>query len=253
MKKTGIVLLISCCLLPATGKSQTSAEWFDQKKTQIKYLTRQIVELQAYLGYVKKGYTIVSSGLNTIRDIKNGEFRLHDLYYTSLGHVNPRIRNSPKAIGIVSHQQYILKACVALKGLLQSDRQLSAPQKDYIAQCISRLLDDVEKVRQELLDLTTDKTFESTDNERLERLNALYDKCKSQFMFIQQFSSEVLTLVESTRREGADERILKELHGLKENYNYEKIFVCLFTGIVITYNHSHSHPCTKTRNCPIAA
>lgn len=214
MKKISILLLIGCMALPAVSRAQTFAEWFSQKKTQIKYLVTQIAELQVYLGYVKKGYKIVSSGLNTVHDIKNGEFNLHDLYYTSLGLVNPRIRNSPKAMGIVSHQQYIMKATDALKDLLRSTDQLSEKQKTYITECISRLLDDVEKARQELLDITSDKILELTDNERMERLNALYESSTSQFVFTQQFAAEVFTLIKSLQQEKSDEQTLRELHGL---------------------------------------
>lgn len=214
MKKMFILLMISSLVLPVISRAQTFAEWFRQKKTQIKYLGIQIAELQIYLGYVKKGYNIVSSGLNTVHDIKNGEFNLHDLYYTSLGLVNPRIRSSPKAMAIVGQQQYILKAATTVKDLLHSTDQLSDKQKTYLAGCTSRLLEDVEKVRQELLDLTSDKTLELTDNERLERLNALYEHSTSQFEFIQQFASQVFTLIKSLQQEQIDEQTIKELHNL---------------------------------------
>lgn len=211
MKKVFIILLlISYGLLPVTGKAQTFSEWFQQKKTQTKYLTTQIAELEIYLGYVKKGYKIVSSGLNTVQNIKNGEFTLHDLYYTSLELVNPHIRNSPKTMDIVYHQKYILKATSALKDLLRTTEQLSAKQKTYFIGCINRLLEDVEKVRQELIDLTSDKTLQLTDNERLERLNALYERSTSQFVFTQQFASEVSTLAKSLQREQRDEQTIKE-------------------------------------------
>ena len=215
MKKISILLLASYCLLPLAGQSQTFNEWFRQKKTQIKYLHLQIAELQVYLGHVKKGYQLVSSGLSTINDIKKGEFKLHDLYYTSLGLVNPRIRNSPHAMGIIGHLQYILKITVALKELLPLDSSLTASQKKYIKECLGRLLEDLEKTRSDLIDITTDKTFELTDNERLERLSTLYEKSKSQFVFIQQFSGEAFALIESHRRQKAEQRTLEAFHDLR--------------------------------------
>lgn len=215
MKRLCFILLVILCTQPATVYCQTMAEWFNQKKTQIKYLAQQIAELQIYLGYVKQGYKIVSGGLNTIHDIKNGEFKLHDLYYKSLELVNPRIRNTPKAKAIISHQLYILRACGAMKDLLNADDQLPYALKTYIRETIDRLMDGVEKVRKDFEDITTDNAVKMTDSERLERLDALYENSKSLFVFAQKFSSEVVTLISSIQQEKKDDQIMKELHDIR--------------------------------------
>ena len=89
MKKiVAIALLLS---FATSGSAQTFAEWFNQKATQRKYLIQQIAALQVYIGYVSKGYSIAKNGLNTIRDIKRGDFNLHNSYLTSLVTVNPKI------------------------------------------------------------------------------------------------------------------------------------------------------------------
>ncbi|WP_300601944.1 hypothetical protein [Niabella sp.] len=214
MKNTCLFILFVLCLAPVPALSQQFNEWFNQKKTQIKYLAKQIAELQIYLGYVKQGYKIVSGGLNTIHDIKNGEFKFHDLYYKSLELPNPRIRNSPKAKEIITQELYIINACVALRKLIPSSNDLSPTLKTYINGVVDRLLQGVEKVRQDLEDITTDNSLKMSDNERLNRLNALYEQSKGQFVFAQKFSSEAIALINSAQQELRDENILKELHGL---------------------------------------
>lgn len=215
MKIPYYFFLLLLCTQPIVGHSQQMGEWFNQKKTQIRYLAKQIAELKIYLGYVKRGYNIVSGGLKTIKNIKNGEFQLHDLYYKSLGLVNPRIRNAPKAKGIINHQLYILKAAEAMNKLLESDHTLPASLKTYAGESVSRLLEDVEKVRKSQVELMTDNEMKLTDDERLKRLDLLFDYSKSQFVFAQKFSSEVITLIQSIRQEQRDEQILKKLHGLQ--------------------------------------
>ena len=64
--------------------AQTSSEWFRQKATQKKYLLQQIAALQVYSGYLSKGYSIAKNGLNTIKNIKNGDLLQHSNYFTSL-------------------------------------------------------------------------------------------------------------------------------------------------------------------------
>ena len=58
------VLLTGCCLLLVVPSfAQTWDEWFEQKKTQIQYLEKQIVELGIFIGDLQKGYQIVQKGL----------------------------------------------------------------------------------------------------------------------------------------------------------------------------------------------
>ena len=78
--------------------SQTTAEWTQQKKTQIKYLVQQIIAFQTYLIYVKKGYDIAHKGITTVQNIKNGEWNLHKDFFGSLKMVNPSIEKYAKVV-----------------------------------------------------------------------------------------------------------------------------------------------------------
>jgi len=77
--------------MTGVGRAQTFAEWFEQNKTRLKYYEEQIAALRTYLGYAEKGYSIVESGLNTIKGIKSGEFNMHSAFYNALEAVNPAI------------------------------------------------------------------------------------------------------------------------------------------------------------------
>ena len=53
-------------------QAQTFAEWFQQKKTQKKYLVKKIAALQVYIEFAEKGYKIAKEGLNTIGVFTSG-------------------------------------------------------------------------------------------------------------------------------------------------------------------------------------
>ena len=79
------ILLTLCAIMcMSSAKSQTWDEWFQQKKTKLKYIAQQIAAFEVYAGYLKKGYEIVDEGWNTVNDIKHGDFDLHNNYFTSL-------------------------------------------------------------------------------------------------------------------------------------------------------------------------
>ena len=63
-------------------------------QTQKKYMLQHIAALQVYIGYAKKGYNIASKGINTVRNIKNGDFNLHRDFFSSLKNINPAIMNA---------------------------------------------------------------------------------------------------------------------------------------------------------------
>ncbi len=97
------VLSVSFC------QGQTYDEWFRQKKTQKKYLLEQIAALQTYIGYAGKGYSIVTGGLSIIRNIKHGDFNLHNNFFNSISSVNPAIKKYSKVVSIIVMQISIAK------------------------------------------------------------------------------------------------------------------------------------------------
>jgi hypothetical protein len=86
-----IFMLIALCLGFSLVKAQTVKEWTQQKKTQIEYLLQQIAAQQIYLGYLKKGYTIVQKGSGLIRAVKDGRFQLDKAHFDGLININPTV------------------------------------------------------------------------------------------------------------------------------------------------------------------
>src|SRR5690349_4506528 len=89
--------------------AQTYDEWFHQKKTQIKYWMEQIAAYQVYAGYLQKGYNVARKGLNTISSLKNGEFNLHQAFFSSLSKINPAIQHYSRIADIITLQADIIE------------------------------------------------------------------------------------------------------------------------------------------------
>ncbi|WP_146198740.1 hypothetical protein [Pararcticibacter amylolyticus] len=195
-----IKIIPVCCLLLLASLSlqaQTFAEWWSQKKTQKKYLIEQIAALQVYLGYAKKGYEIAGTGLSTIRDITNGEFKLHELFITELKKVSPAIRNDVRIAEIISMQLDILKT---FNGLASG---FSGEHLEYVldvkAGVINECLNDLEQL---YLVITSGKA-EMTDDERIKRLNQIFDAMQDKSAFTQDFYNKAdlfLRLQEAEKR-----------------------------------------------------
>lgn len=214
MKKILLALLV---FVSAAGslKAQTFAEWFQQKKTQKKYLIQQIAALQVYIGYAKKGYKIAKEGLNTIGGFTKGEFNLHTDYLNSLKSVNPEVRRYVKVAEIIALQVKIIQNYNRTYRQLNSSDAFSEDELAYIGRVYSRLLDDCDNTLDELITITTDGKLEMKDDERIERIDKLYLDMQDKFTFSQSFSNDAKSLAASRLNDKSDVQTSRVLQGIK--------------------------------------
>lgn len=214
MKKI-LSLLLVLMAVSGSGKAQTFAEWFQQKKTQKKYLIQQIAALQVYIGYAKKGYNIAKDGLNTIGGFTRGEFDLHGDFINSLKSVNPEIKRYVKVADIIALQVKIVQQSGRAYRQLQRSNVLSASELTYIDRVFTRLLDDCEQILDELITVTTNGKLEMKDDERMSRIDRLYLDMQDSYTFSKGFADEAQALALSRKKEYSEVITGRALQGIK--------------------------------------
>ncbi|MFD2964575.1 MULTISPECIES: hypothetical protein [Olivibacter] len=205
------VLFLSAVVNPA--KAQTFSEFFKQKKTQKKYLLTQIAALQLYSGYVRDGYNIARSGLQTVKGFTNGEFNLHHAFISSLKAVSPFIRNHLKVAETISFQLAISKLFNMLE---KDDGILSSSQKAYIEKIHAKLSEDCSKDMEELLLVIASGKIEMTEDRRLQRLDKVFASMRDKFSFAQHFAGQVNVLKGQIRSEL---KSVNQIHNMYETVN----------------------------------
>jgi len=187
-------------------KAQTFAEWFSQRKTQLKYLTEQIAALEQYGSYVRQGYQISREGLGGIGNWVKGEFDLHSQYYHSLRTVNPVIGHNPKADRIVGMAQVIPGQFDQLQSLEVPDAYVR-----YIASVKASVLSEVDR---ELAELQTvlSGSVAMRDDERLKRLDVIDEQVSDQLVFTRSFCSQVRMLFNRRQLELQDIQTQKGIY-----------------------------------------
>jgi hypothetical protein len=213
MKKL-LLILILLSGYRENMRAQTADEWLRQKETQTKYLLQQIAALQVYLGYVRDGYQIVGGGLNTIRQIKDGDFSLHRDFIASLSGVNPRIRNWAKVAEIVDRQVRLTRECKRLLGAYKADEQFTPPEKQYLHTLYTRFIRMAAEHGNELVEiLTADKT-QMKDDERIRRIDLLYSQLEQLDTAARAFGAEARVLSAQRSRETRNLEASRQLHQL---------------------------------------
>lgn len=208
-------IAVLVCLLTAFTcqliQAQTFGEFFNQKKTQKKYLLEQIAALQVYIGYAKKGYEIIGTGLQSIKDITDGEFGLHTAYITSLKAVSPVIRNNIKVAEIIETQLNITRAFASLK----SSESLPLTHRLYILDVREKVMDECAKDLDELLLVITSGKIEMSEKERIRRLDRIYSSITDKYGFTIDFAGQVMTLISQRDKE---QDFINRLSKSYENY-----------------------------------
>ncbi|MBT2563774.1 hypothetical protein J7E50_05515 [Pedobacter sp. ISL-68] len=198
IKRVFSISLLMALMSSATlARCQTWSEWFSQKKTQEKYLLEQIAAVQLYAGYLKKGYEVARSGWNTVSDLANGEFSLHNNFISSLAAVNPAIRKSVKVAEIVAFQLEMMKVFSSLK----AEQGLSLAVFGYIGEVEDKVLSECRDDLDGLFLVMTSGRLEMGDAERLLRLDGIYKAMQDRASFVRDFAVQVSILQRIKMRE----------------------------------------------------
>ncbi|MDB4926588.1 hypothetical protein [Mucilaginibacter sp.] len=197
-------------LVSAESHAQTFAEWFSQKKTQIKYLTEQIAALNACETSLKQGYAMMKIEWTAIGNFKNGEFGLHQNYYNSLSQVNPLVKNSTDLPTIHAEQQSIISQFNSVQHLAG----LSASEQTYIGLVQQNIIGQCAKDLDDLQTVLTSGDLVMTDDERIKRINQITAVFKDKYLFTCSFCTQIRLL--AIQRNQVDQSIqtLNQLYGI---------------------------------------
>ncbi|TWI97596.1 hypothetical protein JN11_03418 [Mucilaginibacter frigoritolerans] len=205
----GAILLLLTATA-ANSQAQTFAEWFQQSKTQIKYLEQQIVALNACEVQFRQGYTMLKNEWGSIKNWKNSEYNLHSTYYNSLSQINPQVKNSTDLSGIQSEQQSIVSQFNDLNGLAG----LTAQEQTYIGTVQQNLLAELNKDLTELQTILTPGGLVMSDDERIKRINRVTSAINDKYLFTCAFCRHVRVLVIQRNRDGNDAAEIGNLYGI---------------------------------------
>src|SRR5260221_3562126 len=214
MKKSILIISSAIACISCESYGQTFAEWFQQKKTQKKYLIQQIAALRVYVGYLKKGYTIVHNGLNTIGNIKNGSFNLDRDFFSSLKNVNPVIRNMAKVTDIIAFQVFITREMGRVYHFCATNKHFTPEEIHYIAKVHTNTLLLADASVSELMTILKSGKAQMTDDERIQRIGTIYHDLNDKCVFVRAFKGDVQVIALDRAKEESETDLLRKNYGI---------------------------------------
>jgi hypothetical protein len=180
-------------------------------QSDIQAMLKQIAKLEIYIIDLEKGYKIAREGLTTIGEIKKGEFNLHSLFFSSLQSVNPSVAKYSKIAVIISDQLSIISSFKSLIQQINNSGKLTNAEMQYVQAVYSNMSDESMKTLNSLIAVLTDGNLEMTDDERIKRIDGIYDDMEDKYGFTKSFCVKAGLLVDQRNDETNEFGFLKAL------------------------------------------
>jgi len=203
------------CLLLLTGCTlnsfKASAQW--EELQQLALDIEKLAQMKSILQEMYKGYQILTGGYNTIKDLAQGNFNLHNTFLTGLLSINPTIKNYVRVADIIQAQANLVAEYKKSKQQFIKSGAFSPSELNYIATVYSNLVDKSLDNLDELVMVLTSNSLRMSDAERLTAIDRIYDDMQDKVNFLRQFNSRAATLGSQRQLLLQDNATLKSLFG----------------------------------------
>ena len=189
------------------GSAQGLSNIFNQKAADLKSMGKQIVLLQLYIGWIEKGYNIARSGLTLIGEIKQGDFNLHSVFFSSLTSVNPAIRRYSKVAAIIDYELSAIRELNKIPVI----KNLTTSEMAYLLTVKENLLQECLKILDKLTDVISDNTYQMSDDERIKQIDRIYYDMGDKWFLAKQFTQEASMISVQRQKDMSDIKTLENL------------------------------------------
>ncbi len=198
MKK--IILLLFWISLSFQGKAQA------EEAQQLLLNVEKLLQFKKILQNMYDGFKLISNGYNAVKDISEGNFKLHKVFLDGLSEVSPAVKKYKRIADIIDYQLRIVNDSKKVLQQFKTDKQFSTVEINYLATVYDNLIRQTLKHAEELLLVITAGKLRMSDDERLAAIDRIFVSVESQYSFVREFSNStrLLSLQRKTEQEQID-------------------------------------------------
>ncbi|WP_268224950.1 tellurite resistance TerB family protein [Sinomicrobium oceani] len=211
IKITFVVAAFSCMLWTSRATAQSS------EVTQLLLNVEKLTQFKQILSDMKKGYQVLSKGYNTIRDLSQGNFTLHQVFLDELMRVSPTVRNYKRVADIIRYQGLLIKEYKAAFSRFQKDGNFNPEELAYLKKVYDRLFKESLQNLDDLATVLTANKLRMSDDERLKAIDGIFADMEDKLEFLRYFNNKTTVLAIQKAREQKDIRTLELIYGLPQH------------------------------------
>jgi hypothetical protein len=208
MKK--LIFMVLLLLSGASVKVSAQAEEIEQLLLNVE----KLAQLKQILTDLKKGYEIVSTGYNTIKNISQGNFNLHKTFLDGLMEVSPAVRNYKRVADIINYQILIVKEYKSAYRRFKQDGNFTPEEIKYLGSVYANLFNQSLKNLDALATILTSGDLRMSDNERIKAVDDLFISMQDKLLFLRHFNNNTTILAIQRSREKKDVHTAQKIYGL---------------------------------------
>lgn len=207
MKK--IIFILCMAMMSALKLSAQS-----QEVQQLLLNVEKLAQLKQLLSDMKKGYQVVSTGYNSIKDLSEGNFSLHKTFLDGLMQVNPSIRKYQRVKQIIDYQIILVKEYKSAFNRFKQQKVFSSAELDYMGKVYGNLFKQSLHNIDELTAVVTANKLRMSDDERLKAIDRIYLDMQDKLMFLRSFNHSTSILGSQRDREKREIDAMKGVYGI---------------------------------------
>lgn len=196
---SGVVFWLVGLLAGVMGISQAHAQ--SEEVQQLVLNVEKLAQLKNILSDMKKGYELVSKGYNSVKDIAQGNFSLHDVFLNGLWLVSPEVRKYYKVAEIISAERDLVVEYRSAFGRFSGGGVFSASELAYLSKVYGKLLQESLDHLDELAMVITAGTLRMSDEERLSAIDRIHSGMSDNLVFLRSFNRKNSVLQVQRMRE----------------------------------------------------
>lgn len=198
MKK--FILLLFLISLSFQGKAQA------EEAQQLLLNVEKLLQFKKILQNMYDGFKLISNGYNAVKDISEGNFKLHKVFLDGLSEVSPAVKKYKRIADIIDYQLRIVNDSKKVLQQFKTDKQFSTVEINYLATVYDNLIRQTLKHVEELLLVITAGKLRMSDDERLAAIDRIFVSVESQYAFMHTFSNstKLLSLQRKTEQDQID-------------------------------------------------
>lgn len=210
MKKVSLLFLL--VLSVSSLKVSAQAAEIEQLLLNVE----KLAQLKQILSDMKKGYEIVSTGYNTIRNISQGNFALHKTFLDGLMEVSPAVKNYKRVSDIIRYQILLVKEYKSAYLRFKQSGNFSPGEVKYLGSVYVGLFKQSLKNVDDLITIITDGSLRMSDDERLKAIDEIYTAMQDKLLFLRHFNKNTTVLAVQRTREKKNVNAAQKLYGITQ-------------------------------------
>lgn len=171
----------------------------------------KLAQFKQILQDMKDGYEILAKGYNTIRDLSEGNFNLHDAFLSGLLEVSPAVRQYKRIAEVIDMQLQLVKQCKGAQRRFKLADLFNDHDLAYLDKVYNSLLRSSLRNLEDLTTVITAGELRMSDHERLEMIDHIHGEMTQQLAFVRYFNEENAKLLLGKSRESRDGKTLEKM------------------------------------------